>query len=109
MKTLLIMTAVIIFLFWLTDTSEGFGSGNKSKLRRAFFSKRSIPSNFEENTRYNCVIRSCDPGPEECTMSKVTRNSYQQIDDVKREIQKIRRVIHFGVCAAKCLNNWEGL
>ncbi|MEE6458932.1 hypothetical protein FKM82_000468 [Ascaphus truei] len=91
MKTLLIMTAVIIFLFWLTDTSEGFGSGNKSKLRR------------------DCVIRSCDPGPEECTMSKVTRNSYQQIDDVKREIQKIRRVIHFGVCAAKCLNNWEGL
>ncbi|CAH2293607.1 Hypothetical predicted protein [Pelobates cultripes] len=108
MKTLIIITAVLMSLSWITDGNEGFTSIKGSKPRRAFFSKRSFPPVYAENTQYNSLNSLCLSCPEECT-DIITRNTYQQIGGMKREIQDIRSHICFVVCAAKCLKNWNNL
>ncbi|CAH2293608.1 Hypothetical predicted protein [Pelobates cultripes] len=95
-----------------------YTSGDHSSIRKshgpqhlhnaAFFSKRSFPPVYAENTQYNSLNSLCLSCPEECT-DIITRNTYQQIGGMKREIQDIRSHICFVVCAAKCLKNWNNL
>ncbi|OCU00735.1 hypothetical protein XELAEV_18006514mg [Xenopus laevis] len=105
MKTFLVMAVFLIFLSWLSDGTEGLSSGKKIKLQRAFFTKRSTSTCYEENPRYNCVISSCLPSSEECTMGNLLKNNHQ--DKEKRDIQEIRCVVRFALCASKCLKNWK--
>ncbi|KAE8632249.1 hypothetical protein XENTR_v10001489 [Xenopus tropicalis] len=91
----------------VAEGTEEFSSGKKTKVQRAFFTKRSTSSCYEENPRYNCVINSCLPVSEECTTGNVLKNNHQ--DKEKRDIQEIRCVVRFALCAAKCLKTGEKL
>ncbi|KAE8632250.1 hypothetical protein XENTR_v10001489 [Xenopus tropicalis] len=79
----------------VAEGTEEFSSGKKTKVQRAFFTKRSTSSCYEENPRYKC------------TTGNVLKNNHQ--DKEKRDIQEIRCVVRFALCAAKCLKTGEKL
>ncbi|KAG8595109.1 hypothetical protein GDO81_001421 [Engystomops pustulosus] len=103
MRTLFVMT-VFLILVWLTDGSEGVSARKKSDPRRAFFSKRSFPPRYKENSQYICAIDLCLPGMKRCTKTSYLQHSYQLQDELERKNLEIQCVFLFADCAAKCIN-----
>ncbi|KAK1176215.1 hypothetical protein AOXY_G1062 [Acipenser oxyrinchus oxyrinchus] len=75
----------------------------KSKLKRAFFSKKSFVVASEENERYRCVVKKCFPDLEDCA-SPNTKAMYAISDGEKRKIFQVHCVVQFGVCTTSCFN-----
>ncbi|MGH0177931.1 UNVERIFIED_CONTAM: hypothetical protein FKN15_076348 [Acipenser sinensis] len=102
MKTLVTMT-VLLFLAYLTEPAYGLQNDMKSKLKRAFFSKKSFVVASEENERYSCVVEKCFPDLEDCA-SPNTKAMYAISDGEQRMIFQVHCVVQFGVCTTNCFN-----
>ncbi|XP_078533737.1 uncharacterized protein LOC144819903 [Lissotriton helveticus] len=86
------------------DPGDALTNERKPKLRRAFFTKKSVLLNSGEELRHKCVSKGCFPELEGCTKIHITKTDFHQASVMKREVAEMCCVLRFRNCATKCFN-----
>ncbi|KAJ1218644.1 hypothetical protein NDU88_006221 [Pleurodeles waltl] len=85
------------------DPGDAVTNERNPKLRRAFFTKKSVLLNGEQDLRHKCVSKRF-PELEGSMKIHVTKTGSQRASVMKREVADVCCVLRFGNCATKCFN-----